>query len=467
MDAQKLSPALALVFGLFACHIPGACKKDTDCIPGNVCSRDENAKAGADGICVHEDKPPVIIHLNPRIIGFSPLEARFGEELIISGEDFSTVPSENRVTLNDEPAEIRSATETEIKVVIPKSMRCTGPVRVTVGAKTATSGSLFTYVPTATVSTFVGGAQGYSDGKGSAAQFNFPDGIAIDASGVLYVTDANNNRIRMVTPDGEVSTLASGFNSPWGLAIDAAGNLYITDSMNHCIRRMDAGASRTITTLAGSCGVNTRGDSDGTGGAAQFNEPDGIAIDVSGDFYVADSRNNRIRKVTQAGEVSTVVGSTPGFADSTENAAHFNYPNSVAIDFKTGTLYVADTWNNRIRKLTPDGSVSTLAGSGPTGEDNGTYADGPGNEARFNFPHGMAIDERNDYLYVVDGYNNRIRMVTPAGWVSTLAGSERGYADGKGRDARFYFPHGIVIDAQGTLYITDSSNHRIRKIVLE
>ena len=336
--------------------------------------------------------------------------------------------------------------------------------------------------PTVIVSTFAGsgptGIQkgGFADGPGNTARFDCPIGITIDTAGNLYVADSYNDSIRKVTPEGEVSTLAGDergfadgqgsdamFWRPHGITIDAAGNLYVADTNNSRIRKVTIHGE--VSTLAG----GEDGFSDGSGSAARFYIPDGIAMDATGNLYVADTYNHRIRKVTLKGEVSTLAGSgEEGFADGQGNTAVFNHPRGIAIDV-AGNLYVADFWNHRIRKITIKGEVSTLAGSGEIG-----VADGKGSTAQFNGPEGIAIDAAGN-LYVTDSRSNRIRMVTPEGEVSTLAGSDStdpdgevgGFADGEGSVAKFDSPSGIAIDAAGNLYVTDSDNYRIRKIVIQ
>jgi sugar lactone lactonase YvrE len=355
--------------------------------------------------------------------------------------------------------------------------------------------------PKGEVSTLAGGGpfagvklkEWFDDGVGSAAEFYYPHGIAIDRGGNLYVADFGSARIRKVTMQGEVSTLvnsaggaarftavqrtaptvvstfaggkegfadgmgsAAKFNRPEGITIDGAGNLYVADRWNERIRKVTSKGN--VSTLAGS---GEYGDADGLGKAAEFGSPSGIAIDGAGNLYVADMRSHRIRKVTPKGEVSTFAGTEWGFADGSGNDVEFNEPCDIAID-RAGNLYVTDSWNHRIRKITPEGVVSTFAGSGETGSDGGGFADGPGSAAVFDQPCGIAIDAA-DNLYVTSG--NRVRKITPEGVVSTFAGSgEFGYRDGRGSGAQFYEPLGIAIDRAGNLYVADTKNHRIRKI---
>jgi hypothetical protein len=209
--------------------------------------------------------------------------------------------------------------------------------------------------------------------------------------------------------------------------------------------------------MAGVSGTN-----DGTGNAARFNLPIGIAVDSKGNLYVADKENSTIRKVTPDGKVTTLAGlaGNAGTKDGSGSAARFSYPSGVAVD-RTGNVYVADTGNNTIRKITPDGEVTTLVGSA------GAYGDvdGIGDIARFNGPWDLAVDE-SDIIYVADVANFTIRKVTAAGVVTTLAGKagEDGNADGLGTNAMFYAPSGVGSDRAGTVYVADSQNNTIRKI---
>ena len=456
VKAQKLGHTVALLLWAFACKMTGECKSDEDCpTPQTFCHFAENAKQGDKGLCVFTHS----IH------GFNPLEAARGATLLIQGSDFFAEPSKNIVTLNGVPAEVLAASSSELQVKVPQNLRCSGPVQVTIGERVATTTKAFTYVPTVTVSTLAGSTAGPANGTGTAAQFQNPTGIAIDAAGNLYVTDKGNHHIRKVTPEGVVSTLAgnalfdegtgslASFNAPDGVAIDTAGNLYVADKENHRIRKVTP--EGVVSTLAGS----TKGFVDDTGGAARFSQPVGIAIDAAGNLYVTEW-GHRIRKVTPEGVVSTLAGSTLGSMDGVGTSAQFNTPSGVAID-TAGNLYVADYGNHRIRKVTPEGVVSTFAGRNTDG-----FADGSAENARFNAPLGIAADA-DGYFYVADTYNHRIRRISPEGAVRTLAGSTPGFADGIGSAAQFQYPVGITTDASGILYVADQSNHRIRKLLLE
>ena len=327
--------------------------------------------------------------------------------------------------------------------------------------------------PAGLVSTLAGsfGSQGSANGTGSAAQFNLPVGIAVDAAGFVYVSELNQT-IRKITPDGTVSTLAGSpgfsgsadgngsearFYSPSALVVDSAGNLYVSDTYNHTIRKVtSAGAVTTVAGLAGSSG-----SADGVGSAGRFNYPVGVGLDSNGNIFVADQTNCTIRKITPAGMVSTFAGVAGGFgfSDGTGNAARFWYPFGLAVD-AGHNVFVADQSNELIRKITPGATISTVAGfAGSQGS-----ADGTGASARFYEPRGIAVDA-NGYLYVADGPNYRIRKITPAGSTSILAGADSpGTANGTRATARVFTPGGVAVDANGDVYVADTKNHAIRKV---
>lgn len=249
-------------------------------------------------------------------------------------------------------------------------------------------------------------------GNDPSVRLNYPFGVVADASGNIYVSDAGNNQIKKITPAGVVSVFA---------------------------------------------GSGTLGSADGGGTGASFKRPWGLTIDKNGNIYVADAGNNKIRKISPLGIVSTIAGSgAKGAADGIATTATFNNPSGVAVD-GSGNLYVVDSDNNKIRKIKPDGSVSTFAGTGQY-----SSVDGQGTDAGFYDPHGIAIDA-SGYLYIADG-NNRIRKISPDAFVTTFAGNSSGSNDGVGPRASFYFPNGIAIDASGNLYIADTGNNLIREI---
>ncbi len=322
------------------------------------------------------------------------------------------------------------------------------------------------------VSTIAGLANysGSADGTGSAARFKGPAGLAVDSGGNVYVADGNNHTIRKITSGGVVSTfagtaLSSGsldatgsaarFNGPNGLAVDASGNVYVGDSVNHVIRKITSGG--VVSTLAGTAGAG--GSADGTGAAAQFYNPLGLAVDSLGNVYVCDS-NNKIRKVTAAGVVTTLSGSgLLGSVDGAAGVARFNSPYGVTLD-PAGNLFIAETGNDIIRKVTSAGDVSTFAGAtAPSGNTVGTrYL------ARFNEPTGVAVDGFGN-VYVADRINNKVRKILPGGVATNFAGSgTTGSLDGAGTGAQFTYPCDLALDASGNIYVADTSNQLIRKI---
>jgi sugar lactone lactonase YvrE len=328
--------------------------------------------------------------------------------------------------------------------------------------------------PTGAVTTVAGqaGVPGTADGVGSAAEFSWPMGIAIDAAGFVYVTDTHANTLRRVSPTGTVVTLAgvagqSGstdgiadrarFSLPFGVAADPSGVLYVADSANHTVRV--ATATGTVTTLAGS--PPTGGWRDGVAAEALFASPASLGYDALGNLFIADADNHVVRRM-RAGVVTTFAGlaGEAGSADGSGTAARFNRPAGLVVD-RAGNLLVADSRNHTIRLITPAGDVSTLAGSPGTP---GT-SDGPGPAARFNEPWGLAIDTAGT-LYVADTWNGAIRKVSPAGAVLTLAGKpgESGSVDGTGQAARFAFPMGVAVDSSGNVFVADTGNATLRRI---
>lgn len=315
----------------------------------------------------------------------------------------------------------------------------------------------------ATVSTFAGtGTPGDADGEGLAATFQIPRGVRLDAAGNLYVTDAQNKLIRAISPSGFVSTVAGKgaggtLSDPFDLVLDAAGNIYVTELTTHLVRKVTP--TGVVSALAGTAG--TAGWADANGTSAKFSQPSGIAFDPQGNLVVADSLGQRIRKIAPDLAVSTFAGSgAQGSDDGTGTAATFSVPAGIAMD-AAGNMFVTDFGSHVIRKITPQGVVTT-----PFGKRNTTgHADGKGNDATFSFPVGIAIDSSGS-LYVGDSSNHVIRRITPDGMVRTLAGKAgtSGADDGVGKAATFYRPYGVAVDAAGNVYVADLFNNKIRKI---
>lgn len=323
----------------------------------------------------------------------------------------------------------------------------------------------------ATVTTYAGsGTAGNTNGTGTAAQFNWPTGIAVDFQGNAYVADLSGHTIRKIAPGGVVTTLAGGagvsgftnatgtsarFAWPVAVTVDASGNVYVADYSNHAIRVIDPAG--VVTTLAGS---GSAGYADGTGAAAQFNGPQAVAVDSAGNVYVADQLNQRIRMVTSAGVVTTVAGTgTAGFADGSAASAQFNNPMGIAVS-SVGDIYVGDRENHRIRKITPSGTVSTFAGQATSGTANGI-----GTAAQFYRPMQLSFDP-SDNLYVADYSNHLIRKITPGAVVTSIAGTgSAGSANGTGTSASFTGPTSVGFDhLNHVLYVVEQGGHRVRRI---
>ena len=331
--------------------------------------------------------------------------------------------------------------------------------------------------PAGVVTTLAGtaGSLGSADGTGAAARFWQPQGVAVDSSNNVYVADGANGTIREIASGAIVTTLAGSasigsddgssarFNWPSGAAMDSAGNSYVADTGNGTIRMVTS--TGMASTLAGSAG--NFGSTNATGGNARFYGPQAVAVGFSGNLYVADTANHTIRKITSSGVVSTLAGlaGTNGLSDGTGSSARFNAPQGLAVD-SSGTVYVADTWNHTIRKVTSAGVVTTLAGlPGYYGDIDGTSPGSGTNTARFYCPSAVAVDGSGN-AYVADTRNHTIRKVTSAGVVSTLAGLSGvwGSADGTNSSARFYQPQSITVDSSGNLYVLDSGNQTVRMI---
>jgi PKD repeat protein len=327
-----------------------------------------------------------------------------------------------------------------------------------------------------TITTIAGnGTPGFSGdgGQATSAQLNHPWGVAVDAQENVYVGEQNNYRVRKVS-GGIITTVAGtgtqGFSGDGGqatsaqlgeaegLALDAQGNLYIADYSNNRIRKVSGGI---ITTVAGAGTLGYSGDG-GQATSAQLNRPVGVAVDTQGNLYIADSNNNRVRKVS-GGIISTVAGiGTAGYSGDGGQAtsAQLQYPDGVAVDAQ-GNLYIADSANNRIRKVS-GGIISTIAGTGTQGFSGDG---GPATSATLNYPEDVTLDSQGN-IYIADSSNNRIRKVS-GGIITTIAGTgTQGFSGdgGPATSAQFYYPIYLAVDGQGSLWVADWGNHRLRKI---
>ncbi|MEK5468799.1 S-layer homology domain-containing protein [Paenibacillus sp. FSL R7-0210] len=324
------------------------------------------------------------------------------------------------------------------------------------------------------------GTNGYSGDGGAAtsAQLYRPYGVAVDSSGNVYIADTDTHRIRKVDTTGNINTLAgtgtggylgdggaatsARLKNPYGVAVDSSGNVYIADTFNHRIRKLDR--TGTISTLAGTGTGGYSGDG-GAATSARLNYPYEVAVDSSGNVYIADTFNHRIRKVDTTGNISTLSGTgTEGYSGDggAATSAQLNKPYGVAVD-SSGNVYIADTINHRIRKVDKTGNISTLSGTGTEGYSGDG---GAATSAQLNKPYGVAVDSSGN-VYIADTINHRIRKVYTTGNISTLAGTGIGGYSGDGgvaTSASLNYPYRVVVDSSGNVYIADYGNSMIRKL---
>ncbi len=317
---------------------------------------------------------------------------------------------------------------------------------------------------------------GFNDGAPLSARFYNPHGIAVDSSGNVYIADRYNHTIRKFSPsNNEVITLAglagqtgsadgtgstARFNQPWGICVSPGGVVYVADTKNNKIRKVLPDG--TVSTVAG---TGNFGTTNGPGASSTFGDPTGIEIDENGNLYVADHLTHIIRKITPNGLVTTIAGYPyiPGDDDGTGNGARFWRPYGLTLD-NQGNIIVADEWNHKIRKVTPAGVVTTISGTGSVGIQNGNL-----NQATFNYPWDVTVDNW-DNIYVADGFNYVIRKIAPDGTVSSLAGKPQlsGGTDGEGSDASFSGATAVAWSRKtNSIYVGDAYNHLIRNILLD
>ena len=335
-------------------------------------------------------------------------------------------------------------------------------------------------VPASSISVLAGkvGVAGSADGLGGAAQFHLPHGIAADEAGNVYVADSGNNTIRKIATNGMVTTLAglaesrgsndgngssARFWAPFGVAVDGSGNVYVADTLNNTIRKISANGA--VTTLAGMAGK--AGSDDGIGATARFRNPWGIAVDGSGNIYVADSSNDTVRKITPNGRVTTYAGSAGMSGTNNFVGGRLNNPFAVAVsDTGAGWIYVADSGNNMIREIRPQGDVLPFVPRSWE-EGNAGASDGGPLWARFSNPQGLAIDHLLRSIYVADTGNGTLRRISIGGTVTTLVdlgGGKVAFGKGGGNSVKFSNPGGVAVDGARNVYVADTGADCIRKI---
>lgn len=415
--------------------------------------------------CTSADNPP-----NPLVRAVVPAQGRLGTPVRLVGTGFGTDAGRVAVSFNGVSAVVTAARDSVLLTTVPPGAG-TGPIRVRVGEVETTAPSAFEYLFTARTSTLAGGGEGYADGRGADARFVHPYHISVDAQGTFYVADQINSLVRKITPDGTVSTLAGGTQGfrdgkgpqarlkfPIGVFAAPDGSVYVADSFNSSIRKI--APDGTLTTVVGS--PDRVGFTDGPVAEAQLRVPYAVWVSRENVLWICDTENHRLRRLGTDGRLTTWAGSTEGHADGPLANARFRWPVHLTFD-ATGNAYVADKHNHCIRKISPDGTVSTLAGQpGQSG-----FADGRGGEARFYQPSSVALDPAG-HLYVTDLYNHRVRCISPTGYVSTLVGDGTpGFAEGTGEAARLHYPQGCVWQSGNRLVVTDSYNNRIRVLGLE
>lgn len=330
-----------------------------------------------------------------------------------------------------------------------------------------------------TITTIAGSGSDGSSGDGgqaTSASLRSPAGVAVDGEGNVYVVDTTGARVRKVTPDGLIVTVAgsgeAGFSGdggpatearlslPMDVAVDAAGNLYIADYANNRVRKVTPAG--VITTIAGSGGSGYTGDG-GLATLARLDNPRGVAVDDAGNVYIADQDNNCVRRVSRDGLITTIAGTgTGGYSGDGGQAtsARLRFPSDVAVD-GAGNVYIADNGNHRVRKVAA-GLITTVAGTGVAGL---AGDGGPAVSAQLNTPAYLALD-RNGDLYISDQVNHRVRKLTPEGILTTVAGTSKGFAGDGGPVgvAQLDSPEGVALDRAGNLYIADTGNRRVRKV---
>jgi sugar lactone lactonase YvrE len=397
--------------------------------------------------CKKESTPAPAPEPDPTLSAISPSEGPKNTLVTIRGTRFGTSTAALKVYFNNVQATIQTATDTAVTVLVPVNAG-TGVVKLEKNGKTLT-GPSFTYQGNGWVSSMTL--------TGAATTLNSPSGITRDPGGNLILCDRDNHRILKITPAGLTTVLAGSgiagftngsgtaaqFNQPYSIVADASGNFYVSDRMNNAIRKITSAG--VVTTLAGN---GTGASVDGTGSAASFAEPLGIALTSTGNLYVTDYATQKIRKITMAGVVTTAITGYMAFG---------------MVADASNVIYFTNYFQNRIYKFTEGSNTPVLV----AGDLTPGTTDGTGAAARFGTPAGICVDASGN-LYITETGNHLIRKITAAGVVTTIAGSVTGNSDGQGSNARFDGPIAITGDfSNNFLYVADFYNHKIRKIITE
>lgn len=413
------------------------------------------------------------IVLPPVMTSISHSQATLTELFTIHGDGFDPVPGNNNVLIGGIPAVVTSSSTNTLTLSVPAGAPLgTQTITVTAGGQTSNNGNL-NVLGLPTISTVAGcNGAGFTNGPVGVSQFNQPSDVAVASNGDIYVADRMNHRIRLIS-GGNVSTFAgtgvagntdgnaittARFSTPMGVTIAPNGDLYVGDYNNDCIRRVSGG---NVTSFAGNCGFS--GIVDGNGAAARFNHPRNLEFDSQGNLIVVDYSNHCIRKIAPNADVTTLAGlcGTLGYVDAVGAAARFQNPQDLAID-SNDNVYIGGNYDHRIRKIAPDGTVTTLSGTGLTGLGNGGYVDGDASVSRFKHPHGIFLTP-NDELLVSD--NNVIRKVVSNGTTSTYAGTGAfGSNNGLSNVATFGSIFGFSRASNNEIYFAGFTNNCIRKI---
>jgi hypothetical protein len=399
----------------------------------------------------------------PLVTSISLTEISAGSTVTINGDHFGTDKSKVQVLFNEKEGTVVDVTNTSIAAIVPPKAG-SGIVKVIVSGAVVV-GPNFVYLPTLRVSTLAGnGTFGFQDGPGASAQFQTPLHLCSDSKGHVYVTDHANNRIRKITPTGVVSTFAGNgdpvngdIGYPRGIASDGDDNIYVSDGCK--IKKITPAGVVTIFsgTQTYSCGFTN-----GAAAQAAYSGPFGLSVDTNGDLIIAERDNHAVRKIT-GGLTTTLAGGAYG--DENGTSAKFRYPHDVSTD-ESGNVFLLDQSNHKIKKITPAGAVSTFAGSTQG------HRDGQGEAARIHMVNAICVDPATGVIYFAEhtggtpSDSTYIRMITREGRVVTLMGNTFGHQDGNAREAKFYQVHGIDIDVQGNIYLTEQYS-RIRKITIE